>query len=251
MLETPDQGVMTANGFEMRPGVWRAPATVPLSIRQEANSRAAEISAHLGTPASRDSLKRWLGSLAALVAGNMPIEELQIRAGAYSDLLDVPGVLLTKATLKAAAARFRFFPSFEEVNAFFGERTAALRVEMDKCRALARPKADRVEEWRPPTEDEKEAVAAMLDQAIPNRHQLTGARGDVSDVVVVGRAPEWASLGGAARPEPKPSDERRYWRHRLDRYHAAGEWPLSCGPKPGEPGCRVPADLLTRAEAVK
>jgi len=36
------------------------------------------------------------------------------------------------------------------------------------------------------------------------------------------------------------------WAGRLAA-HAEGTWPHSWGPKPGEPGCRVPAELLNRA----
>lgn len=52
--------------------------------------------------------------------------------------------------------------------------------------------------------------------------------------------------GAAATPRsaPKPID----WLARLEAF-ANGVWPHAWGPKPGEPGCDVPSDLLQQARA--
>ena len=46
-------------------------------------------------------------------------------------------------------------------------------------------------------------------------------------------------------PERKAVD----WASRLKAFEEQGIWPHSWGPKPGEPGCDVPADLLQQARA--
>ena len=56
-------------------------------------------------------------------------------------------------------------------------------------------------------------------------------------------------------PEPPPRDPRTFtvsdWRNCLDGYRAHGHWPTSCwGPPPGEPGCQVPAELLSTKSAM-
>lgn len=47
------------------------------------------------------------------------------------------------------------------------------------------------------------------------------------------------------KPAPKPID----WPGRVKAYRDDGIWPHAWGPKPGEPGCAVPAELLQQARA--
>lgn len=49
-----------------------------------------------------------------------------------------------------------------------------------------------------------------------------------------------------ALPAPKVASE---WGPAMDAWRKDGTWFGSWGPKPGEPGCRVPAELLTAARA--
>lgn len=46
---------------------------------------------------------------------------------------------------------------------------------------------------------------------------------------------------------PKPSAPAEDWAGRVAVFNADGTWAHAWGPKPGEPGCRVPPELLTRA----
>jgi len=39
-------------------------------------------------------------------------------------------------------------------------------------------------------------------------------------------------------------DERAKWPARMRWWRRDGSWPFDAGPKPGEPGCRVPPELL-------
>jgi hypothetical protein len=44
---------------------------------------------------------------------------------------------------------------------------------------------------------------------------------------------------------PRESDERMQWRARFRGYkHPGGFWPSQWGPRPGEPNCQAPADLV-------
>lgn len=60
-------------------------------------------------------------------------------------------------------------------------------------------------------------------------------------------------LGMAERKAPDPADKLASWpvdrwQLVLDQFRASGEWQRQTyGPRPGEPGCRVPPELLSRA----
>jgi uncharacterized protein YdaU (DUF1376 family) len=46
---------------------------------------------------------------------------------------------------------------------------------------------------------------------------------------------------------PKPAAPVEDWKSRMHYWHLDGTWATGYGPKPGEPGCRVPPELQTRA----
>lgn len=55
---------------------------------------------------------------------------------------------------------------------------------------------------------------------------------------------------GAKRAIPtKPAAPQFDWRAAVEMFQADGTWSHAWGPKPGERGCRVPAELLSRAAA--
>lgn len=63
---------------------------------------------------------------------------------------------------------------------------------------------------------------------------------------------EWSSTRSSAaavpKPMPKPVTDD-VWRQRLQVFSEDGTWAVGWGPKPGEAGCRAPAEMLTRVAA--
>lgn len=53
----------------------------------------------------------------------------------------------------------------------------------------------------------------------------------------------------AAASVPAPARKAIDWQERLAAFHDQDIWPHSWGPKPGEPGCGAPAELLSQARA--
>lgn len=88
-------------------------------------------------------MSEWLSSLGLLVAGQMTAEDARARVTAYVAMLEFPAECFTRATLKAAAEQFRFWPSFAELTAFFGTKLESLReqlAEMERiCEHVDRP----------------------------------------------------------------------------------------------------------------
>lgn len=94
------------------------PATIEL--RDEAQ-RIVKACDEALRPAERETAARWLGALGPLVAGNMSLEDARARISGYLDVLDAPPICFTGRTLKAAAARYKWFPSVAELVEFFDE----------------------------------------------------------------------------------------------------------------------------------
>lgn len=70
----------------------------------------------------------------------------------------------------------------------------------------------------------------------------------------------WIRRSRAARPDARagvpagttPANaELSQWRARLRSYRPGGYWPATWGPRPGEPGCEVPASVLLEYNLVK
>lgn len=60
----------------------------------------------------------------------------------------------------------------------------------------------------------------------------------------VGIVRDFAASRQAAASQPKPAAQSFDWRAAVELFHADGTWIHGWGPKPGEPGCRVPAEFL-------
>lgn len=60
---------------------------------------------------------------------------------------------------------------------------------------------------------------------------------------------EHAAVRSKAAATPKPIAASEDWTARLGVYRASGTWSHAWGPKPGEAGCRAPADLLRQVAA--
>lgn len=171
-LKTPTTGVVTDGGFMIRAGTWTCPPFLPESTRREANSRAGALAAALATPPVARAPVVWLVKLAAVVAGSKPLSEIEAQARAYAGMLNYPAFVYSPETLQEAGCkRFRFFPALAELCAFFDEAVSAVREEERRCRRIAKAdgRAQPVDDWRPPTEEEAAEVTRYLDNALgPN-----------------------------------------------------------------------------------
>lgn len=58
-----------------------------------------------------------------------------------------------------------------------------------------------------------------------------------------------AARKSAAASIPAPERKAVDWQSRVSAFYAQGLWPHSWGPRPGEPGCDAPAELIEQARA--
>ena len=135
-----------------KPPEHRVGLPVTQAVRDEAERLLASCNAAL-RPAERDTVTRWLLALGPLVAGNMPLEDARTRIAGYVSVIDAPPMCFTKATLRNAASRFKWFPSVAELSTMFDEITAQTRdtrfragrvaaARVDAPRQSARDRAD-------------------------------------------------------------------------------------------------------------
>ena len=99
---------------------WDRPPTFPERLRPAAESALAAVNAEL-VPASDAALRKWLSSLAVLVAGGRSsAEDAEIKLNAYAGMLQgkMPVCAFTRDTLDRAARRFKFLPSYAELTEF-------------------------------------------------------------------------------------------------------------------------------------
>ena len=69
-------------------------------------------------PAPRQTATKWIVALGACTAGQMSADDVKMKVKVYADLLDEPEFAYTKESLKAAATKFKWFPSFAELQEF-------------------------------------------------------------------------------------------------------------------------------------
>jgi hypothetical protein len=111
------------------------------SVRAEAEAIVAAADDAL-QPAEPDTVRRWLLALGPLVAGSMPLAEVQTKLAGYVAVIDAPAPCFTKRTLQAAALRFKWFPSVAELGELFAEVTLPIRSSRsDALRVLQGPAA--------------------------------------------------------------------------------------------------------------
>ena len=135
LVSTKTKAVYREDGFDVVEVPWYPPKLNDAE-RKEAEDAYKVMAASL-EPAS-DSLKqKWLATLGSLVAGNMPAIEAQARLKAFSVVWDVPACLLTKEALRASASRFKWFPSFAELDGFMKELEKPMRTREKRLRIMA------------------------------------------------------------------------------------------------------------------
>lgn len=163
--------VMGEHGFDLKPGVWKLPAEIDSETRDEAAARASMIEIVQMRTAETDGIRRWLIALGNAVAASSALTETDVQAkvGVLIGLLDdYPAGVFTKASLRRAAQRFKFFPAFAELAKLLDEEARDLSAKRDRLLAVAKaqpaaPKAEApTEPIAPATDEQKAAVRDML-----------------------------------------------------------------------------------------
>lgn len=109
--------------------------TIPAHLRTEAKIIRARLQATL-KPADKRLMAEWLASLGTLCAGQMSTEEAKLKIGAYIDLLDMPTACFTRDTLRDAAGRFKFWPSFSEIVGMFALPLGFVKGQLEEVERL-------------------------------------------------------------------------------------------------------------------
>lgn len=97
---------------------WKPPAYQPDPIRAAARDEAKRLLDIIETPCPPHVAAQWLGQLGILTAGKMTADDAKVRLSAYAAMLEHSVGCFTKASLRKAATKFTWFPSFAEVSAF-------------------------------------------------------------------------------------------------------------------------------------
>ncbi len=152
-------------------------------LRAAAERELAALRAHLA-PADRERIASWLEALGRLVAkpATMTAAEAAAKVRAYAALLrDTPAGCFTADSLRAAARRFVWWPSFAEVASLLDGIAAGLRQRAARCEAILRERgtgADDAPRRGPRTLGaEAEAALARLRAGLADRPHASGARG--------------------------------------------------------------------------
>ena len=150
------------------PSTWTCPPNVPATLRLEANNRLAVLTSALASKPSQGLMAEWLGSLGSLVAGQMPAAEATQRLRAYVAMLDHPAFCFTADTLKDAARRFKWFPSFAEIAEFFDGIRDAVKREKYRCEQIVKRRGESVSDRGQITADERAKVVNGFQQLLAN-----------------------------------------------------------------------------------
>jgi hypothetical protein len=115
---------------------WRPPRHANAALKAEAE-RAWQAADQVLSPASAETMGKWLASLGLLCAGATSAAEARAKIGAYASLMDYPPACFTKVTLADAGRRVKWLPSFAELTAFLDEVARPARQLRDRLRAIA------------------------------------------------------------------------------------------------------------------
>ncbi len=141
LIETPEIWIDGEHGGEPKALSWHPPALVSAALRAEAKAALTAAKAALEPPA-RATVGKWLAGLGMLAAGKTDAATASAKLAAYARFLDHPAACFTEASLKAAARRFKWFPSFAEIAQFLDEEARPWRDRHSRLDRLACAEAD-------------------------------------------------------------------------------------------------------------
>jgi len=119
------------------PSSWTAPATVAADEREAAAELLAWLLRH-DVPASRDDMRGFVTMIGMACAGALTKEEATAKTATYLALLDeVPlGVVKRREVERRAARAFKFFPTFQELDAFLVGETKMFRASIKRLQVV-------------------------------------------------------------------------------------------------------------------
>lgn len=132
--------VLGEHGFDLKPGAWKLPATITPDMAQEAREQLVWAETVQLSEASTSAMKGWLLALgnANASSAKLTAADVEAKVSILLTLMDeYPAGVFTKASLKRAARRFRFFPGFEELAPFLDDEEKALRQKRERLQAIA------------------------------------------------------------------------------------------------------------------
>lgn len=175
--------------------------TIPAPLREEAEGLLGRLQAQL-RPADKRVVADWLASLGTLCAGQMSAEEARMKVSAYADLIDLPAPCFTRATLREAAARFKFWPSYSEICQLFSFRLLCLKDQVAELeRLVAHQDIEEPKRIAPPpppkpkTQEEWMAERKVIDAA------WRGIRDQLPDMPKIEAVPGELKTGKVLTPE--------------------------------------------------
>jgi hypothetical protein len=186
---------------------WRPPASVNAALKADAHRSLAQLDAAL-KPAERQLVKDWLLALGTLCAGQMSAADAKTKIAGYAGLLEHPPLCFTRETLRDAARRFKWWPSFAEIAAFLDEIARPTRHLRARVKALtdlpvADPDAVRpTRRYKDLTPEERAKHDAMMAACRRALCETTDPRRVGRADYTMGRAP--APEIGPAKPAGSP-----------------------------------------------
>lgn len=133
MCETPTE--YDLNTQDLVPRTWYLPPNVPrdLQIAAKAALPGALDDARV---ADQDTIRKWLAALGVLCAGQLTAADAKAKISIYAPMLrEHSAAAFTAATLQRAGKKFKWFPSFAEIDEFlrpFTTEAANLAVRLDE-----------------------------------------------------------------------------------------------------------------------
>lgn len=116
-----------------------APLAISSTQKAEAERALAAIEAAL-QPAPQALALRWISALGTLTASKPGEADGDAKARAYAAMLEYPASAFSRASLDAAARKFRWFPSYAEVCEHLEAEVAAAKAQRHQLRrAIALP----------------------------------------------------------------------------------------------------------------
>ena len=116
-----------------------APLAISSTQKVEAERALAAIEAAL-QPAPQALALRWISALGTLTASKPGEADGDAKARAYAAMLEYPASAFSRASLDAAARKFRWFPSYAEVCEHLEAEVAAAKAQRHQLRrAIALP----------------------------------------------------------------------------------------------------------------
>lgn len=138
-LETPTFGVVTDEGYVMRPGTWKPPAIVTADMQRDAVQAMGSLKIRSGTVAQAKAME-WVAHLANRCAGKELPPEAKL-AGAVSDILrnGYPAAIFEDFdAFDRISRQFKFWPSWGELAEALDKERDRLRDEWHRLSVIAK-----------------------------------------------------------------------------------------------------------------